>query len=212
MAIEVDEPSDRPAARQEKGRRPRSARYRFGWVLEAVAVVVAYEVFEYVRDQVMGSTSSALRHALQLVDLEKATGLYHEHAIQHAFLGWRWFMAASNLYYGTIHFVAPALALAILYRKAPARYLRWRNTLAVMELVALVVFIALPLMPPRLMPPHFGFVDSAAHYFNFGPQVAVRFGPNGTPDPEAVKAFGNLYAAMPSLHVGWATWSVLALL
>ena len=25
-------------------------------------------------------------------------------------------------------------------------------------------------------------------------------------------AFGNLYAAMPSLHVGWSTWSALALI
>ena len=218
MAIEVEEHTDgddagaRPRAVADAGRRPRSSRYRFGWIVEAVACVVAYEVFEYTRDHVMGPTSAALRHAERLVDIERALGLYREHNIQQAFVGWPRFMAVWNLYYGTIHFVAPVVALIVLYRKAPARYLRWRNALIVMQLTALAVFIALPLMPPRLMPPRFGFVDGAAHYFNFGPQVAVRFGPNGTPDPAAVKAFGNLYAAMPSLHVGWATWSALALL
>ena len=30
--------------------------------------------------------------------------------------------------------------------------------------------------------------------------------------PRRKAAFGNLYAAMPSLHVGWSTWSALALL
>src|SRR2546423_5063140 len=40
----------------------------------------------------------------------------------------------------------------------------------------------------------------------------MAIGPDGAPSANAVRAFGNLYAAMPSLHVGWATWSSLALL
>lgn len=220
MAVEVDEhvrshangASAASAAGDDAARRPRSSRHRYGWVVEALAIVVGYEIFEFVRDHVMGPTSAALRHAERLVDIEKAVGLYHEHGIQHAFLGWPRFMAFWNLYYGSIHFVAPLVALLVLYRKAPARYLRWRNTLIVMELVALAGFILLPMMPPRLMPSQFGFVDAAARFFNLGPQVHVTFGPNGTPDPGAIKSFGNLYAAMPSLHVGWAAWSALALL
>ena len=66
-------------------------------------------------------------------------------------------------------------------------------------------------MPPRLMPARYGFVDAAAHFFNFGPQVRVTIGANGHPDAAAIKAFGNLFAAMPSLHVGWSTWSVFAI-
>jgi len=115
-----------------------------------------------------------------------------------------------NIYYGTIHFVIPVVALVWLYRKAPARYVRWRNTLVLMLGISILGFWWYPLMPPRLMPAHFGFVDTAAHYFNFGPQVRVHLGPNGQPSAAAVRAYGNLFAAMPSLHVGWSTWSVLA--
>ena len=57
-------------------------------------------------------------------------GLYQERRIQQWFLGADWFISFWNIYYGTIHFVAPVAALVWLYRKAPVRYVRWRNTLA----------------------------------------------------------------------------------
>jgi membrane-associated phospholipid phosphatase len=120
-------------------------------------------------------------------------------------------MAFWNIYYGTIHFVMPVLALVWLYRKAPVRYVRWRNTILFMLAISIVVFWCYPLMPPRLMPARFGFVDTAAQFFNFGPQVRIRIGPHGQPTAAAVRQFGNLFAAMPSLHVGWSTWSVLAI-
>ncbi len=120
-------------------------------------------------------------------------------------------MAFWNIYYGTIHFVMPVVALVWLYRKAPARYVRWRNTLVFMLGISIVAFWLYPLMPPRLMPTHYDFVDGASRFFNFGPQVHVAMGPNGEPTRAALSAFGNLFAAMPSLHVGWSTWSVLAL-
>ena len=62
-----------------------------------------------------------------------------------------------------------------------------------------------------LMPSSYGFVDGAARYFNFGPQVKVQFGANGQPTAAAVAQFGNLFAAMPSLHIGWSTWCALVL-
>ncbi len=155
-------------------------------------------------------SATAYRHALQIVDAEKFLGLYHEYSIQQAFLHLDWFMAFWNIYYGTIHFVIPVVALVWLYRKAPARYVRWRNTLVLMLAVSIVVFWFYPLMPPRLMPDRFGFVDTAARFFNFGPQVRVHLGPDGQPSAAAIRAYGNLFAAMPSLHVGWSTWSVLA--
>jgi membrane-associated phospholipid phosphatase len=119
-------------------------------------------------------------------------------------------MAFWNIWYGTIHFVMPVVVLVWLYRRLPARYVRWRNTLVLMLGLSILGFWAYPLMPPRLMPSHFGFVDTAANYFNFGPQVHVHLGPDGQPSAEAIRTYGNLFAAMPSLHVGWSTWSLLA--
>jgi hypothetical protein len=201
---------DAPTATSDPAAGPISRRIRRGWILEVLAGVVIYLVYDKLRDEVVGASSAAFRHAQQIVDAEKFLGLYHEYSIQQAFLGVDWFMSFWNIWYGTIHFVMPVVALVWLYRKLPARYVRWRNTLVLMLGVSLLGFWLYPLMPPRLMPAHYGFVDTAAEFFNFGPQVRVHLGPNGQPSAAAVRTYGNLFAAMPSLHVGWSTWSALA--
>ena len=169
-----------------------------------------YFAYDWARDRVQGSGAVALRNARQIVRTEEALGLYHERTIQEWLLHVDWFLAFWNIYYGTIHFVGPIAGLVWLYRRFPARYVRWRNTLLVMLALGIVCFWAYPLMPPRLMSDRYGFVDTAAAYFNFGPQQHIAIGADGEPSGAAVAAFGNLFAAMPSLHVGWSTWTVLA--
>ncbi|MDQ1432827.1 MAG: hypothetical protein QOF40_3429 [Actinomycetota bacterium] len=190
---------------------PASRRIRHGWILEIVVGAAVYYLYDLLREKTTGTSAAAYRNALQIIDAEKFLGLYHEYSIQQAFLSADWFMAFWNIYYGTIHFVMPVFALVWLYRKAPVRYVRWRNTIVVMLAISIVVFWCYPLMPPRLMPSRFGFVDSAAQFFNFGPQVRIHLGADGQPTAAAIREFGNLFAAMPSLHVGWSTWSVLAI-
>ena len=208
-----------PTALAARG--PRSRRRRLGWALELVGMVVIYEAYDTLRDKVAGLTEAAFRHAKQIVSAERTLGLYWERDIQRAFLHIDWFIAFWNVFYGTVHFVIPVVALVWMYHKMPARYVRWRNTLVFMFGIAILTFWLYPLMPPRIMPAHYGFVDTAAHYFNVGPEVPVKFTLNGhpcspptphcQPDDKAMDSFGNLYAAMPSFHIGWSTWSVLAL-
>jgi hypothetical protein len=199
-----------PETAREPAPGPLSRRIRHGWIAELVAGVVIFLVYDSLRDRVAGVGADAFRNAEQVVDAEKFLGLYHEHTIQHAFVHLDWFMAFWNIWYGTIHFVMPVVVLVWLYRRLPARYVRWRNTLVLMLGLSILAFWAYPLMPPRLMPAHYGFVDTAANYFNFGPQVHVHLGRDGQPSAEAIRTYGNLFAAMPSLHVGWSTWSLLA--
>jgi len=203
-------PTALPGTSPETAPGPLSKRIRRGWILEILAGIAIYLLYDTLRDHVVGVSADAYRHAIQIVDAEKFLGLYHEYSIQQAFLGLDWFMSFWNIWYGTIHFVMPLVALVWLYRKMPARYVRWRNTIVLMLGASLLAFWAYPLMPPRLMPARFGFVDTAADFFNFGPQVRVHLGPDGQPSAAAVRTYGNLFAAMPSLHVGWSTWSVLA--
>lgn len=190
---------------------PLTRRIRHGWVLEVLGGVGVYFAYDWLREQATGTSADALRHAEQIVDAERFLGIYHEHSVQDAFLGADWFISFWNIFYGTVHFVLPVVALVWLYRKGPARYVLWRTTLLFMLGLALVGFSLYPLTPPRLMPEHYGFVDTAAEYFNFGPQVEITFDASGQPTRDAVEQFGNLFAAMPSLHVGWSTWVALAL-
>ena len=193
-------------------RGPRTKRIRHGWVIETVVGIALYFLYDRLREQVMGTAADALRNAKQVVDIERFFGIYQEHRIEHAFLDWSPFISFWNIYYGTIHFVMPVIALVAMYRKTPARYVRWRNALLFMLGFGLIGFLLYPLAPPRLMPHHYGFVDTAAKYYNFGPQQRIALNARGEPTAAARAAFGNLYAAMPSLHVGWSTWSALALL
>jgi len=195
----------------DPGVRPWTQRIRHGWLIELGLGVVVYFGYDALRERVSGTSADALRHAKQIVDAERFFGIYQEHRVQQAFLDWHPFISFWNIYYGTIHFVMPVIALVVMYRKTPARYVRWRNTLLFMLGFGLIGFWLYPLTPPRLMPARYDFVDTAAEYFNFGPQQRIALGANGEPTAAAKAAFGNLYAAMPSLHVGWATWSVLAL-
>jgi len=204
--VDAPDAPDAPAAPV-----PRTRRTRFGWIFEVLGGLAVYFGYDWLREQATGTSADAFRHAKEVVSAERFLGIYHEHSIQHAFLNVDWFISFWNIYYGTIHFVLPVVALVWLYRKAPARYLRWRNTLLFMLAIALIGFVLYPLTPPRLMPARYGFVDTAAHYFNFGPQIDVKFDAAGHPTAAAVREFGNLFAAMPSLHVGWSTWVVLSL-
>ena len=190
---------------------PRSRRWRYGWVAEAVGLIVLYRLYDVGRERAIGTTEEAFEHARDIVAAERFLGIYWERPIQEAFLNVDWFIALCNIYYGTIHFVLPVVTLVWLYRKAPARYVRWRNTLVLMWAIAIFTFYVYPLMPPRLMPARYGFVDTAAEYFNFGPQFEVEFGADGQPTERALAQYGNPFAAMPSFHVGWSTWCLLAL-
>jgi membrane-associated phospholipid phosphatase len=190
---------------------PRSKRWRFGWIVETIVMIVVYRLYDFGREKAIGTTHEAFANAKDIVSAEKSLGIYWEKPIQQAFLNADWFIAFWNIYYGTIHFVLPVATLVWMYRKLPARYVRWRNTLVLMWAIAILTFFVYPLMPPRLMPERYGFVDTAAEYFNFGPQVRVEFGSDGQPTQRALEQYGNPFAAMPSFHVGWSTWVVLAL-
>jgi type IV secretory pathway VirB6-like protein len=67
-----------------------------------------------------------------------------------------------------------------------------RDALLASGAIALVVYHLYPVAPPRLLPPEFGFVDTLSEYNHLAYQA------------QSTEFFVNPYAAMPSLHVGWA--------
>jgi hypothetical protein len=176
---------------------------RLRWWKEVLYIAAFYGVYSVVRNT-QGSASvseaTAFAHARQVIDIERAMGLYFEEALQQAFLASRWFIQFWNLFYGTFHFVVTIAALVLLFRRFPARYPRWRNTLAATTGLALIGFAVYPLMPPRLLPASYGFVDTLAEY---GGLWSFESGP--------VAQVSNQYAAMPSLHFAWSAWSTLVL-
>ena len=62
------------------------------------------------------------------------------------------------------------------------------------SLLALAGFYLYPLAPPRLLP-QYGYVDTLLKFHTWGSLA----------DPK-VAEHSNQFAAMPSLHIGWALW------
>lgn len=179
-------------------------RPRLRWWREVLYVIAFYAVYSAIRNAGARNGPAAREvaqaNAFDIIRWEKATFMYHEEAIQQAFLGWEWFIKFWNIYYGSFHFVVTAAALIWMYRATPQRYPLWRNTLAWTTGLALIGYAFYPLMPPRLLPERFGYVDTLAVVgglwsFDSGPVASVS----------------NQFAAMPSLHFGWAAWSAFVL-
>jgi hypothetical protein len=181
---------------------PDSHSVRLRWWLEVVYVGVFYAVYTGIRNT-QGSARvgevHAFHNAQRVVRAEGFVRLYVEEQIQQAFLGARWFMRSLNIFYGTGHFVVTLSALVWTYIHLPARYPRMRNTLLLTTGMALFGFALFPLMPPRLLPDSYGFVDGLAVY---GGSWSFNSG--------AMKAISNQYAAMPSLHFGWSAWCAIS--
>jgi hypothetical protein len=173
------------------------------WWREFLLACGFYAVYSLIRNT-QGSLSVsrmvAESNAFKVINLERFFGLYHEEWLQHLFLGVQPLMIFWNVFYGTFHFVVTAGVLIYLFRRFPERYRIWRNTLAVATGLALVGFALYPLLPPRLLPDSYGFIDSLKTY-----------GSLWSFDSDSMQMISNQYAAMPSLHFAWSLWCGLGL-
>lgn len=170
------------------------------FVTEIGVILAFYQWYSAARHWVAGSEAAAHHNAMRLIDLEASLGLFNEARFQQWALSIPWLIKLLSLHYTTFHFGVPALVLVILFRRWPERYRLYRNSLAWMSVLGVVTFALWPLMPPRLLPGSYGFVDVFATMFR-PPSIDRGFAP----------ALYNGFAAMPSLHVGYSLWCVAAL-
>jgi hypothetical protein len=179
---------------------------RLYWWRELVFGGLIYVVYETVRNLSKGKPSTAFENAVRVIDWQKALGLNHEKAIQDWALHFEPLVVASNYYYGSAYIAGTIIILLWMYRRQSDDYPLWRNTLAFGTLLGLVGFATFPLMPPRLLDVmgnghYFGFIDTLVEYPTFW-----------SFDSSAMQKVSNQFAAMPSLHCGWALWGAAALL
>ncbi len=164
-----------------------SVRHSLG--LEAALVVTLYGVYELARGLVVGNTREADRHADQLVALERSLHLFVEGRVQHAADALPGLVGLLGVAYLTLHLAVTAVVLLWLHRRRPSAFPFVRTTLLVASALALVGFLAYPAAPPRLA--GIGIADTVS-----SGRVDLNHG--------LVSSLYNPYAAVPSMHVGYA--------
>jgi hypothetical protein len=168
-------------------------------LLELLLIRVVYAAYSQVRLAATGGTISGGRaraehHGHMVLDTERFLHIDIEHWANHAVVRIGWLRDFFDFYYESFHFVVPLTVLGILYWRRPVDY-RWaRASLGFATFLALIGFWLFPLAPPRLMPT-LGIIDTVHGTQNFA-----------KPDYGTLTALTNQYAAMPSLHFGWALW------
>ena len=165
-----------------------------GWTDLARQILLfcgAYYLYRLVRGQVDGRAAVAFDNARDLIDLERALGIFPEPAIN------AWTTAngvasdvASWLYVNS-HFTVTVVTLAFLYLRRNDGFYFVRNMFMIAMGLALVLYVAFPTAPPRFMP-EWGFVDSVEEF------TGVQSGAS------AVDVLYNPFAAVPSMHVAFA--------
>ncbi|MFJ8660587.1 phosphatase PAP2 family protein [Streptomyces sp. NPDC093795] len=170
-------------------------------LLRELALVTAlFLVYKFGRLFANGHETRAFRNADRVWDAERAVHLPGEGTVQQLLLHGEPLVRAANTYYAAVHFPATLAFLVWLYVRRPDHYVWSRRVLALLTAAALALHLLMPLAPPRMLAAS-GLVDTARVY---GPSVY-----GATPETDSM---ANQFAAMPSLHFGWALMVAIGLI
>jgi hypothetical protein len=165
---------------------------------EIVLIGGTYALYDVTRYFVSGDHDVALRHGRSVYHLERRLHLDPEHWLNKVFSAHIALGLPADYFYATLHYIVTPWVLIWLWRRHPSSYGWARTVIIATTVVGLVSFSLFPVAPPRLLG---GFVDTMAHFSHYGWWSTAGSAPRG------LGADTNQFAAMPSLHVGWAVWA-----
>ena len=123
----------------------------------------AYWVYRLVRGQVFDQSAAAFEHAHQIVDAERALGLFFERDLQAWAIATGWLDDVGAWMYLNTHFVVTTCTLAFIYLFRNEHFYFVRNMFMVAMALALIGYVVYPTAPPRMLP-ELGFEDSVAEF------------------------------------------------
>jgi len=169
-----------------------------GWadLLRQIALFVgAFLLYDLVRGLVAdGNPYKPFGDAMKIIDLERTLHIFVEPSVQAWAQNKHVLMDALDWTYLNGHFIVTLAVLVFIYLRRNDSFYFVRNMFLIAMALALVGYWVYPTAPPRLMP-EWGFTDSISQFVTGG---------TGFVDDGASKAFLNLYAAVPSMHVCFA--------
>jgi hypothetical protein len=175
-------------------------RTRLRWWTELPLILLVYACYTAGRLLARGDVSGAVDNGVAILRVEKFLHINAEHPLNRLFTREAWIGVPADFWYASLHYVVTPALLVWLFRSHTVRYRAERTWLMTSTLIGLIGFTLLPTCPPRLLHSSYGFVDTMAQYSSYGWWGSEASAPRG------MGGMTNQYAAMPSLHVGWALW------
>jgi membrane-associated phospholipid phosphatase len=162
---------------------------RHSLLAEVIAAVSLYALYEASRGLVVGDMGVALAHARDVVSMERSLHVFVERDVQDAVRELPGMVGSLGVAYLTLHLAVTGGFLLWLHRRRPAAFPIVRTTLFVASALALAGYLFFPTAPPRLA--GLGIADTVSgHYVNLNKGL--------------VSSLYNPFAAVPSMHVGYA--------
>ncbi|MCL7427476.1 phosphatase PAP2 family protein [Streptomyces sp. YS415] len=177
-----------------------AARGRLRWWTELPLIALVYACYSAGRLLARGDVTTAVDHGLAILRIEKLLYLNAEHPLNRLFTREPWLGVPADFWYASLHYLITPLILIWIFRSRAVHYRAARTWLMTSTFIGLIGFTLLPTCPPRLLSPTHGFVDTMAQYSQYGWWAGDASAPKG------LGGLTNQYAAMPSLHCGWALW------
>jgi hypothetical protein len=169
-----------------------AVRARPRWWVELFTIAWLAWVYDLVNNLAPLRYSVAIGHAQGVFHLEQTLHLDPEVTLNRWLTHHHTLAVVSSYYYDNAHFIVTLGLLGWLWWRGADSYRPMRTALVLMNVIGLAVFWLYPLAPPRMLD---GFSDVVASTGVFGEWHS------GT-----LAGAANQLAAMPSLHMAWATW------
>lgn len=160
-------------------------------LLELALVGLAFLLYFVVRANVIDRPEEAFANAESLVEIERSLGFFVEADWQKVILDHSFLVRIANFAYFWLDFPLIAIVGLVLFLRRKNDYKFTRDGLLASGALALITYNFFPVAPPRLVP-EVGVIDTLQAFNNFSYQA------------QSTDFFVNPYAALPSLHVGWA--------
>ena len=160
-------------------------------VFEIALVALAFLLYFLVRGAVVDRHDAAFTNANHVIDVERAIGIFWEPRLQEIVLHCAWLISLFNFIYFWLDFPLIVAVGMWMYFFRRHEYTITRDAILLSGAISLVIYNFFPVMPPRLLPTG-AFVGTIEKYNDLSYQA------------QSLRAFVNPYAAVPSLHFGWA--------
>jgi hypothetical protein len=172
------------------------------WVVEISMIVILAIAYNVIRALPRPHEVAAFTHAQDILSLEGPIFDWIEVPLNQWMAGVPVVAVAACYFYAALHYAATPFVLFRSRRQGGWQYWRGYWSLIIASAIALVVYALYPVAPPRLVP-NIDIVDVMRSFAHYGWWGTAASAPRGIGDAT------NQFAALPSMHFGWALWCAI---